>query len=86
MLLTRNLGQRLATKPGSPKSEKLKEILGSVLETVNASLKAPVAKADEEIDLRSQNIRTQEVCFSGGYLTPRVSLFSKSDGFKQLVR
>ena len=76
----------MATKQGSPKSEKLKEILGSVLETVNASLKAPIAKTDEEIDLRSQNIRTREVYFSRGYLTPHVSLFPKPDGFKQLVR
>ena len=47
-----------------PQSKTLKETLKSVLDSVSASLKAPVAKTDVEIDLRSQHIRTQEVCFS----------------------
>ena len=50
-------------KPGMPQSQRLKETLKSVLESVSASLKAPVAKTDVEIDLRSQYIRTQEVRF-----------------------
>ena len=44
-----------------PQSQKLKEALKSVLESVSSSLKAPVAKTDVELDLRSQFIRTQEV-------------------------
>ena len=80
------LGRRLPTKPGSPQSQKLKEILESVLESVSASLKAPVAKIDGEIDLRSQYIRTQEVRFSGDRPISHGSLFPKLDGFKQLVR
>lgn len=80
------LGRRLPTKPGSPQSQRLKETLQSVLETVSASLKAPVAKSDAEIDLRSQYIRTQEVRFSEDYSISHCSLFPKLDGFKQLVR
>ena len=44
-----------------PQSQKLKEALKSVLESVSSSLKAPVANTDVELDLRSQFIRTQEV-------------------------
>ena len=47
-----------------PQSQKLKETLKSVLESVSASLSGPVAKTDVELDLRSQYIRTQEVGFS----------------------
>ena len=47
-----------------PQSQKLKEALKSVLESVSSSLKAPVAKTDVELDLRSQFIRTQEVSLS----------------------
>ena len=47
-----------------PQSQKLKETLTSVLESVSASLKAPVAKIDVELDLRSQYIRTEEVSFT----------------------
>lgn len=44
-----------------PQSQRLKDTLKSVLESVSASLKAPVAKTDVELDLRSQYIRMQEV-------------------------
>jgi len=47
-----------------PQSQTLKETLKSVLDSVSASLGAPVAKTDVEIDLRSQNIRTREVCMN----------------------
>ena len=47
-----------------PQSQKLKEALRSVLESVSSSLKAPVAKTDVELDMRSQFIRTQEVSLS----------------------
>lgn len=56
-----DLGRRLQTKPGMPQCQKLNEILETVLESVSASLKAPVAKTDVELDLRSQYIRTREV-------------------------
>lgn len=55
------LGRRLQTKPGMPQSQRLKETLRSVLDSVSDSLKAPVAKTDVELDLRSQYIRTREV-------------------------
>ena len=76
------LGRRLPTKPGSPQSQRLKETLQSVLESVSASLKVPVAKTDAEIDLRSQHTRTQEVRFNRDYPISRGSLFPKLDGFK----
>lgn len=55
------LGRRIQIMPGMPQSQRLKETLKSVLESVSASLKAPVAKTDSELDLRSQYIRTREV-------------------------
>ena len=56
-----------------PQSQRLKETLTSVLESVSASLKAPVAKTDFELDLRSQFIRTQEVCSSANRIPFHVS-------------
>ena len=69
-----------------PQSQTLKETLKSVLESVSASLKAPVAKTDVEIDLRSQYIRTQEVCLNQPCLDSHGLLFPQLDGIKQLVR
>ena len=69
-----------------PQSQKLKETLTSVLESVSASLKAPVAKIDVELDLRSQYIRTEEVSFTKDCFISDGSSFSQIDGFEQLVR
>jgi len=69
-----------------PQSQTLKETLKSVLNSVSASLGAPVAKTDIELDLRSQYIRTQEVCFSEDCSASHGSLFPQLDGFEQLVR
>jgi len=68
-----------------PQSQTLKETLKSVLDSVSASLKAPVAKTDVEIDLRSQYIRTEEVCFEQPCGLP-VAHYPQLDGVEQLVR
>ena len=68
-------GRRLETKPDMPQSQTLKETLKSVLDSVSASLKAPVAKTDVEIDLRSQYIRTEEVRFCEDRSVPHDSPF-----------
>ena len=65
-----------------PQSQKLKETLKSVLDSVSASLKAPVAKTDVELDLRSQYIRTQEVGFGEDYSVSHGSLLPQLDGFE----
>jgi hypothetical protein len=72
-------------KPGMPQSQSLKNTLKSVIESVSASLKAPVAKTDVEIDLRSQYIRTQEVCLGEKDPETYNSIVPQPDGFKQLV-
>jgi len=69
-----------------PQSQTLKETLKSVLDSVSASLGAPVAKTDVELDLRSQYTRTQEVRFSKCCSVSHSSSFPKPDGFEQLVR
>ncbi|KAF9644867.1 5'-nucleotidase [Thelephora ganbajun] len=50
-----------------PQSQRLKETLRSVLDSVSDSLKKPVAKADVELDLRSQYLRTQEMASSNWF-------------------
>jgi len=77
-----DLGRRIDTKPGMPQSQTLKETLKSVLDSVSASLKAPVAKTDVEIDLRSEHIRMGEVCFSKYRPAPHDSLLPQLDGFE----
>jgi len=69
-----------------PRSQTLKEILKSVLGSVSDTLKAPVAKTDVELDLRSQYIRTEEVFLSQPHPASRGSLFPQPDGFERLVR
>ncbi|KAL5511406.1 hypothetical protein ACEPAH_4622 [Sanghuangporus vaninii] len=53
-------GKRHETKPGSPSSQPLKEILSKVLDSVSDTMKKSVCKAAEPLDLRSEIIRTQE--------------------------
>jgi len=50
-----------------PQSQTLQETLKSVLESVSASLKAPVARTDVEIDLRSEHIRMGEMASSNWF-------------------
>lgn len=57
-------GTRHSTKPGSKSSEKLTEIIKNVLSSVSSTLEAPVCNTAVAIDVRSQLIRTQEVCVS----------------------
>ena len=65
------LGRRLETKPGMPESQELKKALKPDLDRINEGRKIPVAKTDVELDLRSVNIRTREVCFYEGQLISR---------------
>ncbi|KAJ7349288.1 Metallo-dependent phosphatase-like protein [Mycena albidolilacea] len=53
-------GKRHSTKPGSNSSEKLSEIVKTVLGSVSSTLKAPVCNTTVAIDVRSQIIRTEE--------------------------
>ncbi|KAJ7286039.1 Metallo-dependent phosphatase-like protein [Mycena rebaudengoi] len=59
-IIKRIAGRRHSTKPGSNSSEKLTEILKTVLSSVSSTLKAPVCTSTVAIDVRSQFIRTAE--------------------------
>ncbi|KAJ6547135.1 Metallo-dependent phosphatase-like protein [Mycena capillaripes] len=59
-VITRITGKRHSTKPGAKSSEKLTEILKTVLSSVSSTLKAPVCNTTVAIDVRSQMIRTEE--------------------------
>ncbi|KAJ7470346.1 Metallo-dependent phosphatase-like protein [Mycena latifolia] len=59
-VIKRITGKRHSTKPGSKSSEKLTEILKTVLGSVSSTLKAPVCKTNVALDVRSQLIRTEE--------------------------
>ncbi|KAJ7702385.1 Metallo-dependent phosphatase-like protein [Mycena rosella] len=59
-VVKRITGKRHSTKPGSRSSEKLTEILKTVLSSVSSTLKAPVCTTTVAIDVRSQLIRTEE--------------------------
>ncbi|KAH7927752.1 Metallo-dependent phosphatase [Leucogyrophana mollusca] len=53
-------GKRHSTKPDSPSSEKLTQILETILSNVSETLKAPVCITEVELDVRSELIRTKE--------------------------
>ncbi|EJD02121.1 Metallo-dependent phosphatase [Fomitiporia mediterranea MF3/22] len=53
-------GKRHETKPGSPSSQRLKEVLSKILDSVSETMKKPVCYATEKLDLRSEYIRTEE--------------------------
>lgn len=48
-------------KPGMRSCEKLQQILGSVLQSVDSSLGSPLCKLATQLDVRSQFIRVEEV-------------------------
>jgi 5'-nucleotidase len=54
-------GKRHEIRPSLRSCQKLRKVLDNVLESVSASLKAPLCKLSAELDVRSQLIRTQEV-------------------------
>ncbi|KAI3613606.1 flagellar associated protein [Moniliophthora roreri] len=54
------IGRRRTTKPGSPSSKELSELLKDILSSVSKSLKAPVCKSKVTLDLRSRFIRVDE--------------------------
>lgn len=75
-LTRRCTGKRHETTPGSPSSQSLKEVLSKVLDSVSDTMKKPVCKAAEPLDLRSEIIRTQEV--SGSYFLIYLLQFANS--------
>jgi 5'-nucleotidase len=64
-------GRRIQTQPGSAKNERLGELLKGILTTVSKSLSAPVCKTVVPLDVRSQYIRTAEVCCTHNILVPK---------------
>ncbi|KAF8184960.1 Metallo-dependent phosphatase-like protein [Mycena galopus ATCC 62051] len=59
-VISRITGKRHSTKPGSKSSEKLTEIVKTLLSSVSSTLKAPVCTTAVPVDVRSQLIRTEE--------------------------
>ncbi|KAF7359391.1 Trifunctional nucleotide phosphoesterase protein YfkN [Mycena sanguinolenta] len=59
-VISRITGKRHSTKPGSKSSEKLAEIVKTLLSSVSTTLKAPVCNTAVAIDVRSELIRTKE--------------------------
>ncbi|KAH7889945.1 Metallo-dependent phosphatase-like protein [Phlebopus sp. FC_14] len=53
-------GKRHTIQPGMPSSQRLQNIISSVLSSVSDTLKAPVCITEVELDLRSQYLRTGE--------------------------
>ena len=54
-------GKRHEITPNLRSCPNLRKVLDNILESVGASLKAPLCKLAAELDLRSHLIRTQEV-------------------------
>ena len=54
-------GKRHQISPGLRSCPKLRKVLDNILESVSASLRAPLCKLAAELDVRSHLIRTQEV-------------------------
>ncbi|KAJ7236731.1 Metallo-dependent phosphatase-like protein [Mycena haematopus] len=59
-VITRITGKRHSIQPGSKSSEKLTEIVKTLLSSVSSTLKAPVCNTIVPMDVRSQMIRTEE--------------------------
>lgn len=78
-------GKHYLIRPGMPSSKKLQKILHDVLSSVSESLKAPVCITDVELNLRSQFLRTDEVCRFPWPAWITYILFC-ADGCRELVR
>lgn len=65
-----HIGIHHEIKPGMRSCDKLKKILDSVLQSVDASLGSPLCKLATRLDVRSQFIRVEEVRLS----TPQQAL------------
>ncbi|KAK7023890.1 Trifunctional nucleotide phosphoesterase protein YfkN [Favolaschia claudopus] len=59
-VISRITGKRHSTQSGSKSSNKMTEILKTVLSSVSSTLKAPVCNTTVALDVRSQIIRTEE--------------------------
>ncbi|TFY65463.1 hypothetical protein EVG20_g5580 [Dentipellis fragilis] len=59
-VIKRITGKRHRIIPGMRSSEDLKKILGTILDSVSSSLKAPLCKLTSELDVRSEYIRVEE--------------------------
>ena len=54
-------GKRHETQSNWPSSQKLKDTLSKILDSVSETMKKPVCRAIQPLDLRSELIRTDEV-------------------------
>ena len=61
-------GKRHQITPNLRSCPNLRKVLDNILDSVSASLKAPLCKLAAELDLRSHLIRTQEVRFYASIL------------------
>jgi len=62
------LGKHHEITPNLRSCPNLRKVLDNILESVGASLKAPLCKLAAELDVRSHLIRTQEVRLSASIL------------------
>jgi hypothetical protein len=61
-------GKRHQITPNLRSCPNLRKVLDNILDSVSASLKAPLCKLAAELDLRSHLIRTQEVRLTASIL------------------
>ncbi|KAL1709989.1 Metallo-dependent phosphatase-like protein [Schizophyllum commune] len=59
-VISKITGKHHETKPGSPGSQGLKEVLKTVLSSITDTLKAPLCKTTTVLDCRSQLVRVEE--------------------------
>ncbi|KAL1746984.1 Metallo-dependent phosphatase-like protein [Schizophyllum fasciatum] len=59
-VISRITGKHHETKPGSPGSESLQNVLNTVLSSITETLKAPLCKTTTVLDCRSQLVRVEE--------------------------
>ena len=78
-------GKRHEIRPGMPSSKNLQEILSGLLLSVSEALKVPACITEVELDLRSQFLRTDEVCVFAQQACITYIL-SRTDGGRELVR
>jgi 5'-nucleotidase len=84
-------GKHHQISPSLRSCPKLRKVLDNILESVGASLKAPLCKLAAELDVRSHLIRTQEVRLSTPFLdlSLDMNLFRQSasaDWFSDILR
>ena len=84
-------GKRHQITPNLRSCPNLRKVLDNILESVGASLKAPLCKLAAELDLRSHLIRTQEVRLSASIFDLSLDNFfnlqsASADWFADILR